>query len=83
MKKIGVLGAGSWAIALTKLLANNNHQLVVWSISQDEVEMLNEHRENIDKLPGVKLPSNVSFTTDIKSAIVLRYSFLSIVYMGM
>ena len=30
MKKIGVLGAGSWGTALTWLLTNNGHEVTLW-----------------------------------------------------
>ena len=65
MAKIGVVGAGSWGIALAKLLHKNGHQVCVWSIIEDEVKMLQEKREHIDKLPGVKLPEDMEFTTDL------------------
>ena len=34
MKKIGVLGAGSWGTALTWLLTNNGHEVTLWSINK-------------------------------------------------
>lgn len=63
---IGVLGAGSWGIALTKLLSGNGHMVTVWSIDKEEIAMLNEHREHLSKLPGVKISDNVTFTTDVE-----------------
>ena len=69
MAKIGVVGAGSWGIALAKLLHKNGHQVCVWSILEDEVNMLLEKREHLDKHPGVKLPSDMEFTTDLKCAV--------------
>lgn len=69
MANIGIIGAGSWGIALAVLLHNNGHQITVWSILQDEIDMLNTEREHKDKLPGVKLPEDMVFTTDIKGAI--------------
>ena len=66
MAKIGVVGAGSWGIALAKLLHKNGHQVCVWSIMEDEINMLLEKREHVDKLPGVKLPEEMEFTTDLK-----------------
>ena len=66
MAKIGVVGAGSWGIALAKLLHKNGHQVCVWSIIEDEIKMLLEKREHVDKLPGVKLPEDMEFTTDLK-----------------
>ncbi len=65
---IGVLGAGSWGIALTKLLSGNGHSVTVWSIDKEEIAMLNEHREHLTKLPGVKISDDVIFTTDVESA---------------
>lgn len=65
---IGVLGAGSWGIALTKLLCGNGHSVTVWSIDKDEIAMLNEYREHLTKLPGVKIPEDVVFTTDVETA---------------
>ena len=69
MANIGIIGAGSWGIALAVLLHNNGHKITVWSILQDEIDMLNTEREHKDKLPGVKLPEEMVFTTDIKGAI--------------
>ena len=69
MRKIGIIGAGSWGTALAVNLARNNHEVVIWSIMEDEIKMLNEHREHVDKLPGVKLADTISFTTDMEAAI--------------
>jgi glycerol-3-phosphate dehydrogenase (NAD(P)+) len=67
--KIGVLGAGSWGVALTKLLAGNGHDVTVWSIDKAEVEMLSTEREHKTKLAGVKLPDTVKITNNIEDAI--------------
>ncbi len=61
---ISVLGAGSWGIALTVLLAHNGHKVSVWSIDENEIKMLKEHREHVTKLPGIKIDESVTFTTD-------------------
>lgn len=66
--KIGVLGAGSWGIALTVLLSGNGHDVTVWSIDKDEIDMLNTHREHLTKLQGVKLDESVKFTTNVEEA---------------
>ena len=31
MSNIGVLGAGTWGIALARMLCNNGHRVSVWS----------------------------------------------------
>lgn len=69
MANIGIIGAGSWGIALSVLLHNNGHKITVWSILEDEIMMLNTEHEHKDKLPGVKLPEDMVFTTDLKAAI--------------
>lgn len=68
MAKIGVIGAGSWGTALAVLLHNNGNEVTVWSILKEEIEMLEKEREHKDKLPGVKLPADMKFTTDIREA---------------
>ncbi|MBO4337352.1 MAG: NAD(P)H-dependent glycerol-3-phosphate dehydrogenase [Lachnospiraceae bacterium] len=68
MAKVSVIGAGSWGTALSKVLAENNHDVTVWSILEDEIKMLSEKREHMDKLPGVKLPDSIEYTTDLEKA---------------
>ncbi|MCR5228090.1 MAG: NAD(P)H-dependent glycerol-3-phosphate dehydrogenase [Eubacterium sp.] len=67
--KICMLGAGSWGIALTKLLALNGHEMTVWSIDPEEISMLKEYSQHKTKLPGVMLPGTVDYTTDIETAL--------------
>lgn len=69
MKKVSVVGAGSWGTALSLVLANNGHDVTIWSIMEDEVRMLKENHQHLDKLPGVILPENVDFTADLQAAI--------------
>lgn len=69
MAKIGMIGAGSWGIALTWLLTNNGHQVTVWSALKDEIRLLQEKHEQTSKLPGVILADSVSFTTSLKEAV--------------
>lgn len=67
--KISVIGAGSWGIALARLLSLNGHDVNVWSIIESEIQMLNDKHEHVDKLPGVKLPESMTYTTDLKASI--------------
>ena len=69
MAEVSVIGAGSWGIALALLLAKNGNKVTVWSIVKEEIDMLNEKREHVDKLPGVPLPSDMIFTTDLEAAV--------------
>lgn len=69
MANVGVMGAGSWGTALALLLHSNGHQVTVWSINEEEVEMLSKEREHKSKLPGVKIPEDMVFTSDMETAI--------------
>ena len=69
MAKVGIIGAGSWGIALSVLLFNNGHDITVWSALKDEIDMLKREHEHKDKLPGVKLADDILFTTELADAI--------------
>ena len=69
MANIGVIGAGSWGTALALLLHTNGHQVTVWSIMESEIEMLKTAHEHKDKLPGVALPEDMEFTTNLQASI--------------
>ncbi|MEE0628039.1 MAG: NAD(P)-binding domain-containing protein, partial [Lachnospiraceae bacterium] len=67
MANVGVMGAGSWGTALALLLHSNGHQVTVWSINEEEVGMLSKEREHKSKLPGVKIPEDMVFTSDMET----------------
>ena len=67
--KVTILGAGSWGIALAKLLTCNQHEVTVWSVDPEEIAMLKEFCEHKQKLPGVILPGTVHFTTDTEASL--------------
>lgn len=64
---IGILGAGTWGIALATLLATKNYDVTVWSALPQEIESLQRTHMHA-KLPGVKLPVSLNYTSDIQSA---------------
>lgn len=65
MAKIGIIGAGSWGVALAVLLANNGHELTIWSALEKEVHALKENRE-LPSLLGVRLLENTKVTADLE-----------------
>lgn len=69
MAQVAVIGAGSWGIALAKVLHTNGNSVTVWSIVESEIAMLQEKHEHVDKLPGVKLPEDMVFTAELKEAV--------------
>ncbi len=66
MAKVGVIGAGSWGCALASVLEQNGHQVTVWSIAEEEIAMLKEKHEHVEKLSGVKLSEAIAFTCDLQ-----------------
>ena len=65
MAKVSVVGACSWGTALALLLHKNGHEVILWSVIKEEVEMLRTKREHESKLPGVRIPDEVVVTDDL------------------
>lgn len=68
MAKVGIIGGGSWGIALAVLLHKNGHEVTVWSALPAEVEMLQTNREH-KMMPGVILPRDILCTGDDREAV--------------
>ena len=62
--KTAVLGSGGWGTALAMVLADNGHDVTLWSYLEEESRTLQETREN-PLLPGVKLPDSIRYTWDL------------------
>ena len=65
--KIAVLGAGTWGIALARVLSLNGSEVTVWSKFPEEAKALDRTRE-APHLPGVRIPDGIRFTADPKEA---------------
>ena len=65
MAKIGIVGSGSWGIALAVLLYNNGHHVSVWSALPEEItEMKTTGRHHT--LPDLVLPDGMMFTESLE-----------------
>ncbi|MBQ3065628.1 MAG: NAD(P)-dependent glycerol-3-phosphate dehydrogenase [Clostridia bacterium] len=62
--KIGVLGAGTWGLALASLLAKNGSDVTVWSALPEEIDLLTETRTH-KNLPGLTLDEGICYTKDL------------------
>lgn len=64
MTKVGVLGAGTWGIALARMLAVNGKDVTVWSALPEELKNLRATRRH-PNLPGMELPESMHYTADL------------------
>ena len=69
MKNITIIGAGSWGCALSRILGDNGHNVLLYDIDEEAVKEINEFHTNSKKLFTSKLPNNVTATTCLKEAI--------------
>lgn len=67
MAKIGVLGAGTWGMALSRMLSNTGNEVTVWSALPEEVDELSSTRRQ-KNLPGMVIPDAIKFTKNIEEA---------------
>lgn len=65
MKKIGVLGAGTWGMALARMLCNAGNEVIVWSAIGAEIDELSTSRRH-PKLPDMVIPQELQFTKSIE-----------------
>ena len=42
--------------------------MTLWTHDPHEIEMLSTKREQVEKLPGVKLPDNIMIEADLKNS---------------
>ncbi len=66
--KISVLGSGGWGIALAMAAARNGHEVLLWSLFEEEISDLKQNRESKKLLAGVKIPSEIGLTANLSDA---------------
>jgi len=65
--KIGILGAGTWGIALARMLCSAGNDVTVWSAVEAEIDALSATRKHRN-FPDVELPGQIRYTKDISNA---------------
>lgn len=65
MAKIGVLGAGTWGMALARMLCNMGHEVQVWSALAQEIDQLSTTGVH-PKLKDMVIPEAMKYTKEIR-----------------
>lgn len=61
MASIGVLGAGTWGVALARMLSYSDHEVMIWSALPEEIDRL-EATGRHPNLPGALIPIDIRYT---------------------
>ena len=64
-RKIGILGAGTWGMALARMLCVSGNDVLVWSALGQEIDSLSTTRVH-PNLPGMKIPLELKFTKSME-----------------
>lgn len=68
--RIGVIGAGGWGTALAALLTNVGHAVCLWTRKPERCTELQKTGENTRYLPGIRLPTGLTFSASLAEAAV-------------
>ncbi len=66
---IAVIGAGSWGTALSMVLADNEHEVRLWSHNPEQVMEMNGEHTNEKYLPGIVLQENIKAYSSLAEAL--------------
>jgi glycerol-3-phosphate dehydrogenase (NAD(P)+) len=60
MKRVSIIGAGTWGTALAITLARKGHTVTLWAYEREVVESICSRHENELYMPGIKIPLGVT-----------------------
>ncbi len=69
MASVGVIGSGAWGTTLALLLANNGTETILWEYKPERAVEIQQRRENILFLPGIRFPDMLNVTSNMKEAV--------------
>jgi glycerol-3-phosphate dehydrogenase (NAD(P)+) len=68
VRRVAVLGAGSWGTTFAKVLADGGSDVALWARRPELAREISQSKRNSDYLPGINLPRNLwssSLLTDV------------------
>lgn len=69
MSNITVFGTGSWGTALANVLADNNHNVLMWGKTEKTVNEINKEHSNHKYLKDISINESIKSTMDLKDAV--------------
>ncbi|MEK5442044.1 NAD(P)H-dependent glycerol-3-phosphate dehydrogenase [Fredinandcohnia sp. FSL W7-1320] len=69
MEKITVVGAGSWGTALALVLADNAHEVRLWSHRKEQADEINSKHTNSKYVPSIELPETIIGYSDLDKSL--------------
>jgi glycerol-3-phosphate dehydrogenase (NAD(P)+) len=69
LRRVAVLGAGSWGTAFAKVMADAGREVRLWARRTEVAAAINERHANPDYLPGIVLPTLLTATADAAEAL--------------
>lgn len=67
MASVGIIGAGAWGTAVGNLLAQNGHDVELWSFERDVAEEINSSHRNSRYLPDVVVETSLRAAGDLSA----------------
>jgi glycerol-3-phosphate dehydrogenase (NAD(P)+) len=64
VRRVAVLGAGSWGTAFAKVMADAGRDVTLWARRPEVAAAVNETHTNPEYQPGIELPNLLKATTD-------------------
>jgi glycerol-3-phosphate dehydrogenase (NAD(P)+) len=66
---VAIAGAGSWGTALAIVLADNGHEVRLWSHNENQVDEINKLHTNQKYLPEINLPESIVAYANLADAL--------------